>query len=129
MINILIVDDLRLNRQLVRAHLKKIPSVMDMAENGMVALEKMKNNNYDLVLMDVEMPEMDGLTATRELRKWEKEQGKDPTLILALTAHAFKSSEKKSREAGCDGHLVKPIRKQVLLDAIRSHLQKRKNQT
>jgi CheY-like chemotaxis protein len=84
-------------------------------------VEKFRSGEYDVVLMDVQMPVMDGYTATRTIREWEREKGKRPTPILALTAHAFAEEEKKSFAAGCNAHLVKPIRKAALLEAIHGH--------
>jgi len=69
--------------------------------------------------MDVQMPVMDGYTATREIRRREREERRKPTPIVALTAHALKEDMEKSLQSGCDTHLTKPIRKQVLLETIR----------
>ena len=76
------------------------------------------SERYDLVLMDVQMPVMDGYDATRAIRKWEMEKGKDATPIIALTAHAQKEAEQKSIDAGCTAHLTKHIRKAKLIEAI-----------
>ena len=65
------------------------------------------------------MPVMDGYTATREIRRLEREEGRNPTPIVALTAHALKEDMEKSLQSGCDTHLTKPIRKPVLLETIR----------
>ncbi len=89
-----------------------------MVKNGQEALEKFQQGFYDLILMDIQMSIMDGYQATREIRRWEESEGRKRTPILALTAHALKGDAEKSIEAGCDGHLTKPIRKQVLLEAI-----------
>ena len=80
-----------------------------------------QSENYDLVLMDIQMPVMDGYTATREIRMWETEQNIKETPILALTAFATKDDEKKSLEAGCTAHLTKPIKKAKLLEAIQRY--------
>lgn len=69
--------------------------------------------------MDVEMPVMDGLTATKKLRKWEKAHQKTPTPVIALTAHALKEDRQKCLDAGCDEYLSKPIKKAKLREAIR----------
>jgi CheY-like chemotaxis protein len=68
--------------------------------------------------MDMQMPVMDGYAATREIRKWEKSQGKTAVPIIALTAYALKEDEKKSLDAGCTGHMTKPIKKVKLLEAL-----------
>ncbi len=93
-----------------------------MAENGIEGLEKFKRNKYDLVFMDIQMPKMDGYTATREIRKWEKENELEPTPIIALTAHALKEEGIKSIEAGCNAHLTKPIKKKTLLRALEEYV-------
>lgn len=115
---ILVVDDLEDNRTIVTHYLKNSPYVIETAENGHIAIEKFQADPYDLVLMDVQMPIMDGLQATRAIRQWERAHHRTPTPILALTAHALKEEEKKSLDAGCTTHLTKPIKKQVLLRAI-----------
>jgi CheY-like chemotaxis protein len=120
-LNILLVDDAPQNRFLFQAFLKKSNHSMDMAENGAIAVEKFKAGKYDMVLMDMQMPVMDGLTATRMIRSWEKEKGIQPTPIIALTSYAMKEDMQKSFEAGCTAHLTKPIKKQKLLDTMKEH--------
>src|SRR5688572_11648854 len=116
---ILVVEDMPENRALVRAFLKTTPWQLEMAENGAVALEKFTlAGPWDLVLMDMEMPVMDGYTATRTIREWERIKGVRSTPILALTAYALSEELKKSLDAGCDAHLSKPVRKAALLEAI-----------
>ncbi len=117
-LQILLAEDSEDNRQLLLSFLKRQPYRIEVAENGAIAVDKFKTGFYDLVLMDIQMPEMDGYTATGEIRKWEREQARHKTPIVALTAHAFQEDRVKSLEAGCDGHLVKPIKKAILLDAI-----------
>jgi CheY-like chemotaxis protein len=124
-LRILLVEDMEDNRLLIRAFLKKTPYSLDLAENGLVAVEKFKTAPFDLVLMDVEMPVMDGYTATREIRKWEAEQSLPATPIIALTAHAFLENLQKSKEAGCNAHLTKPISKSDLLATIAQYAHKR----
>ena len=68
--------------------------------------------------MDVQMPEMDGLTATRIIRQWEKEQGRNPISIVALSASALEEDVKRALEAGCDLHVSKPVKKRVILETI-----------
>ncbi len=81
-------------------------------------MEKFKSGRYDLVLMDMQMPVMDGYTATRTIREWESQSGLKPTPIIALTAFALKEEMQKSLDAGCNAHLTKPIKKATLLEAI-----------
>ncbi|MDD5095187.1 MAG: PAS domain S-box protein [Dehalococcoidia bacterium] len=117
-LRILLVEDNADNRLLVQSFLKKTPYQIDTAENGEIGVERFKATDYDLVLMDVQMPVMDGYTATGEIRKWEKAQGRNSTPIIALTAHAAREDELKSLQMGCTAHLTKPIKKAHLLDAI-----------
>ena len=77
--------------------------------------------HYDLVLMDRQMPVMDGLTATRTIRAWEQANDRPPTPIIALTASALKGDREKCLAAGCTAFLTKPIKQEVLLQAIREH--------
>lgn len=121
-LHILLVDDSEDNRFLVQAYLKNTNYKLDTAENGRIAIDKFQSHVYDLILMDVQMPEMDGYTATKEIRLIEKEKKLKCTPIIALTAHALKEDEEKSLAAGCDAHLTKPIRKPVLLETLQKYL-------
>jgi CheY-like chemotaxis protein len=112
------VEDNPENVILIRAYLENLALSLDFAENGAEALEKRRQGHYDLVLMDMQMPVMDGYTATREIRAWEKAQTLARVPILALTAHALSNSSKESFEAGCDGHLTKPVEWHDLVEAI-----------
>jgi response regulator RpfG family c-di-GMP phosphodiesterase len=80
-----------------------------------------KAGNYDLVLMDRQMPVMDGLTATRAIRAWEQGNDRPPTPIIALTASALKGDREMCLAAGCTAFLTKPIKQEVLLQAIKEH--------
>lgn len=115
---LLLVEDSADNRVLIESFLRKGPWRIEVAENGAVAVEKFQRGRYDLVLMDMQMPVMDGYTATRAIRSWEREQGRRATPIIALTANALREEVEKSLNAGCDAHLPKPIRKATLLAAI-----------
>ena len=118
-LNILLADDSRDNRLLIRAFLKDSGHRVDEAENGAIAVAKIKSGEYDLVLMDVQMPVMDGLDAMRAVRLWERESGRRRIPILALTASALDDDVRRTIEAGADLHIGKPIRKAVLIAAIR----------
>jgi CheY-like chemotaxis protein len=98
-LRILLAEDAPDNRFLIQAYLKKLPYRIEIAENGHVAIEKFKAIRPDLVLMDVQMPEIDGLAATRAIRQWESEQGLSPTPIIALTASALAEDVKRSLAA------------------------------
>jgi PAS domain S-box-containing protein len=115
---ILLVDDVEANRRVVELFLKSLNVSLVHAENGKVAVEKFTEEPFDLVLMDMEMPVMDGLDATRRIRMWEKEKREYATPIIALTAHAFQEHRQKTMEAGCTEFLAKPIKKQALINII-----------
>ncbi len=121
-LRILVADDSEDNRFLIRAYLKDFPWSLDFAVNGAVALDRLRNTAYDLVLMDVHMPEMDGYTATAHFREGEQVRGRARLPILALTADAFREAIDKSHAAGFDAHLAKPIRKTALVEAILRHV-------
>lgn len=117
-IKILLVEDSSDNALLIRSYLKKESCEIDHVENGQAAFERFQSGHYQLVLMDMHMPIMDGYTATQHIREWERRHGQQPIPILALTAFGMKEEEQKSLNAGCTAHLVKPIRKATLLAAI-----------
>ncbi|MFV0350290.1 MAG: response regulator, partial [Halodesulfovibrio sp.] len=115
---LLVVEDNESNRTLLELYLKSIPHHVSFAENGEQGLQLLKNEYFDLVLMDVEMPRMDGLTATRLIRQFENETGRRRTLIAAVTAHALPEHKADSMNAGCDYHITKPLKKKELLSLI-----------
>ncbi|MBF0187876.1 MAG: response regulator [Magnetococcales bacterium] len=117
---LLLVEDASDNVALICAFLKRTKHTIDVAENGAQALQKVQESggDYDLVLMDMQMPVMDGLEATKAIRAWEVESGRPRLPVVALTAHAFETDLEKSRLAGCDYHVTKPVRKKVLLETI-----------
>jgi two-component system sensor histidine kinase/response regulator len=118
-LKILLVEDNPDNRLLIEAFLKKSPVEIDTAENGQIAVDKFKDNKYDIVLMDMQMPVMDGFTATKTIRDWEKKNHRSETPILALTAYAMKEDRNKTMGVGCSDYLTKPVKKEKLLDALR----------
>ena len=117
-LSILLAEDTDHNVNLIKTYFDKLPFTIDVAENGRIALEKFKAGAYDMVLMDIEMPEMDGIESTQKIRAWEKEQNLPQTPVIALTAHALGEHERRSVRAGCDDHLTKPIKKGVLVKTI-----------
>jgi hypothetical protein len=119
---ILLAEDSGDNVLLVRAYLEGSGCSVDVAGDGEAALRAFVSGSYDLVLMDVQMPVMDGYAATREIRQWEAEHRTWPVPILALTAHALREEVRKSVAAGCTAYLTKPIRKEALLQAIAEHI-------
>jgi len=115
---ILLADDSIDNIFLVQAFLKGSEYSIDVASDGAEAAAKAKTGDYNLILMDIQMPVMDGHAATRAIRSWESENDKSRVPILALTAHALPSEVEKSLQAGCDEHLTKPIQRTALLNAL-----------
>ncbi len=114
---ILVVDDGEANRRLITLFLGRTGCHVEQAENGRVAVEMIADGEFDVILMDMQMPVMDGYQATRYLR----DQGFSKP-ILALTANAMEGDEKKCLEAGCSGFLTKPINMDKLVEAVGSAL-------
>jgi len=117
-LRILVADDSVDNRFLLKSMLKALPYQLDEVENGRQAIERVIADRYDLILMDMRMPVMDGLAATREIRAWERRQGRSAIPIIALTASALKEDVVECLEAGCDWHVSKPISKAGLIEAV-----------
>ncbi|WP_306532739.1 ATP-binding protein [Geobacter sp.] len=117
-LRILLAEDAADIRMLLSAFLGTTSHAVDMAHNGEEALKKFMAGDYDLVLMDIQMPVMDGFSATRKIREWEQQHGRTPVPVIALTASAERRDFLKTREAGCTTHLSKPIRKEILLQTI-----------
>ena len=107
--HILLVEDSPDNRTITVAYLQDTPYRVDIAENGAIACEKFAAEHYDLVLMDRQMPVMDGLTATRAIRAWEQANHRPPTPIIALTAAALKGDQEKCMAAGCNGEFTSEL--------------------
>jgi PAS domain S-box-containing protein len=118
-LRILLAEDSPDNCTITMAYLEDTPYRVEIAENGAIACEKFITGRYDLVLMDRQMPIMDGLTATRTIRAWEQENERPPTPIIALTASALKRDREMCLAAGCTAFLTKPIKQEVLLQAIK----------
>ena len=128
-LRILLVEDLEDNRDIITFFLKDTPYKVDMAENGAIGVAKFQAGMYDLVFMDMQMPVMDGLQATRAIREWEQQHHREQTPVVALTAHALTEELTKSMDAGCTAHLTKPITKPLLLSKIVEYAKKEIHQT
>jgi PAS domain S-box-containing protein len=115
---VLLVEDNPESVILLRAYLADLPLSLEHAGNGVEALAKRQRRDYDVVLMDVQMPVMDGYTATQKIRSWENAHGKRRVPVVALTAHALVEAAAESIAAGCDGYLTKPVDRQDLIAAI-----------
>jgi len=114
---ILVVEDNLVNQRLAIRVLEKMGHQVELAVNGAQACQMVRDANYDVVLMDLQMPVMGGLEATRKIRELERAREKH-TPILAMTAHAAVEDERRCREAGMDGYLTKPIRRELLQKEI-----------
>ena len=117
-LRILVVEDSVANQQVAIGMLEKRGHAVDVAGNGAAAVEATADASYDVVLMDLQMPEMDGYEATRLIRRREAATGAAPAAIVALTARASRGSEAYCLHSGFDGYLLKPYRSRELLDAI-----------
>lgn len=116
---VLVVDDNRVNLQLATAMLDRLGLAHETAESGADALSRLASAEFALVLMDMEMPEMDGITATQVLRKREAEQHKAPLPVIAMTANALQEDRDRCFAAGMDGYIAKPVSLTVLQKEIR----------
>lgn len=120
-LKVLLVEDGMTNQILAQALLKGWGHSTEVAENGQEAIDLWANGTFDLILMDVQMPVMDGLTATRLIRQRELNAGrKEHIPIVAMTARAIKGDREKCIAAGMDAYVSKPVRRQELYEAIRS---------
>ena len=117
---VLVVEDNDVNRMIAREVLQSIGLSVIEATDGVEALAQLERHTVDVVLMDCQMPVMDGYDATRELRKREQRLGLPRLPVLALTADAFEEDAVRSREAGMDGHLAKPYTREQLLELLRN---------
>ena len=120
-LSVLLAEDSEDNRLLLQVYLKGSPHRLTFADNGRAAVDRFAAGGFDLILMDMQMPVMDGLTATRAIRALEHERGAPPIPIIALTANARPQDVKSSADAGCNKHLSKPITKHKLLSTIENY--------
>ena len=126
-LRVLVAEDNAVNRRLVMRILNKHGHAAAAAENGRQVLETLEHEPVDIVLMDIQMPEMDGFEATAEIRRREAlqpERERRHLPILALTAHAMKGDEERCLQAGMDGYVAKPIRPTQLLEAMETALRR-----
>ncbi|WP_439860778.1 response regulator [Pseudomonas sp. MBLB4136] len=115
---ILVAEDNSISTKVIRGMLGKLNLQPDTASNGEEALTAMKSRHYDLVLMDCEMPVLDGFSATEQLRAWEQAEKRDRTPVVALTAHILNEHKERARQAGMDGHMSKPVELSQLRDLL-----------
>jgi PAS domain S-box-containing protein len=117
-LRILLAEDNIINRQVAILSLKKFGFKADTVENGQEALEKVISKEYDIILMDVQMPVMDGITATQKIREFEKAENRRPIRIIAMTANAMREDKERCLAAGMDDYISKPFKPAELLKLI-----------
>jgi CheY-like chemotaxis protein len=124
---ILLAEDMEINREVAIALLEPTELVIECAENGVEAVRKFEDNpdSYDMIFMDVQMPEMDGYEATRLIRKFEKERQRPEIPIIAMTANVFKEDVENCLKAGMNEHIGKPVDFDDVLDKLEKYIQKR----
>ena len=119
---VLLVEDNEVNLMVARRILEQMGVTVVTAINGKEALDRVKQRDFDCILMDVQMPVLDGMEATRQLRQWEREQGRAPIPVIALTANAMEEERERCFSAGMDDHLAKPFRRQQLSRVLTPYL-------
>jgi len=107
--SVLVVEDTPMNQQLAQWTLEKLGCSVDIAANGKMAIEKIRAKAYDLILMDLQMPDMDGISATYEIRRIEVTEALQMTPIVAMTAHVLDEDRALARKAGMQDFLIKPV--------------------
>jgi CheY-like chemotaxis protein len=117
---LLVVEDSESSRAMVCDHLREENFEFEEAENGAIAVERARATRYDLILMDIMMPMMDGYEAIRRIRQWEESHGFARTPIIAFTGSSFEEDVQRALASGANLHVSKPIRKEALVEAIQS---------
>ena len=120
-LHVLLAEDSPESQELMRFYFQGTPYRVTIVADGEQAIAAFQADRFDIVLIDLQMPGMDGFTATRLIRAWESSHQHPPTPILALTANAFREAEEQCLAAGCTGFLTKPIRRPQLLDALNTY--------
>ena len=115
-LRVLAVDDNELNRRLIAAMCARLPIALDCVDSGGACLERLREASFDVILMDIQMPDMDGVTTTRHIRAMDTGTATIP--IIALTANAMKGDRESYLESGMDGYVSKPIKPPVLFEEI-----------
>jgi CheY-like chemotaxis protein/HPt (histidine-containing phosphotransfer) domain-containing protein len=120
---VLLVEDHPVNQKVARKLLERLGLTVDVADNGELALDRLRERPYAMVLMDCQMPVLDGYSATRRLREIEAEQGKARTPVIAMTAHAMSGDRERCLQAGMDDYLSKPLDRQLLEQTLSRWMQ------
>lgn len=116
---VLVVEDHTLSQKVIRGMLAKLGVRSDVVSNGQEAVEAVQHHHYDLVLMDCEMPVLDGYEATRRIRAWEIDNARRQVPIIALSAHILNEIKERCRQAGMNGHMAKPVDLNELRETLR----------
>lgn len=119
---ILVAEDSQINQMFAEKLLTNFGFTVTIAENGAVAVSEYQSGDYDLILMDIQMPEMDGFEATAQIRQYDRDNGRSPITIIAMTANDKDEDRQKCLAAGMDDYLAKPVRKKILQDMLEKHL-------
>lgn len=122
-LRILLVEDNKINQMVASRLLEKMGHQVSVAENGKIALDWIAKNEADLILMDLQMPIMDGITAAKEIRKWEQAEQRPPIPIIAATANTSEQDQANAYGAGMNDFLSKPLRGEVIRQAIERQVQ------
>jgi CheY-like chemotaxis protein/anti-sigma regulatory factor (Ser/Thr protein kinase) len=118
-LRVLVVEDHPLSQKVIRGMLAKLGVRSDVVSNGQEAVEAVQHHSYDLVLMDCEMPVLDGYEATRRIRAWETDNARRAVPIIALSAHILNEIKERCRQAGMNGHMAKPVDLNELRESLR----------
>ena len=122
-LNVLLAEDNIINQKVAILNIKKLGHEVELAHNGVVAVDIFAKNNFDLILMDIQMPGMDGLEATKAIRKIERDRKEEnPIPIIAITANMYTDDIKRFLESGMNAHLGKPFKPDDLEDIIRKNV-------
>ncbi len=122
-LHILLVEDNELNQKFAMAVLKRLGHTYELAENGAVGFQKYLNGKFDLILMDIQMPEMNGIEATISIREHERKNNIKPIPIIAVTAFAMEHDRRNCMEAGMNEFLTKPYKPQDMMAKIEKVLE------
>ncbi|MFP4157740.1 MAG: response regulator [Opitutales bacterium] len=117
-LNILLAEDNLVNQKIAKKRLEKLGNQVTVANNGEVALRKAKATRFDGILMDIQMPGMDGYETTAKIREFEAREGVPPQWIIAMTAHALKGDKERCLRAGMDDYIAKPFRVETLKEVL-----------
>ncbi|QTA83575.1 Two component system response regulator/histidine kinase [Desulfonema limicola] len=119
--HILLAEDNLNNQLLFSLYLENTGHTVEITANGKECIDKYVSGNFDIVFMDIDMPVMNGYKAAAFIRKWEKDNSKEPVPVIALTAHALTGKYQESLDAGCTDHITKPFKKDQLLEALHQY--------